>query len=55
MDSVCLLKKTDCTVKIELLTKDLLLNENTRKVDFLKLVKNVVNNRLYLATSKQEI
>ena len=51
MDSVCLLKKTDGTVKIESLTKDLLLNENLSKVDVLELVKNAVNNRLHQTTS----
>ena len=55
MDSVCLLKKTDGTVKIESLAKDLLINENLSKVDALELVKNALNNRLYQTTSEQGI
>ena len=50
-----MLKKKDGTLKIESLTKELLINQNLGKVDVLELVKNVVNNRLFMTKSEQGI
>lgn len=50
-----MLKKTDGSVRIDSLTKELMLNANLCKVDALEMVKNVVNNRLFMTKLEQGI